>query len=149
MSGTRNTLVSITCIVFSSRRSCMGSQIINRQCLGRLWARQQGLHEADAQQLQLRGLGHPSCDGRASTAGGTFEAELTPSPRAPPGGTISKHPQPRSTVEASLPSAMLRPSWGRQSVWVWKPHLTLCLCVSASVQHSKWTCRSRSRLPRF
>lgn len=107
MSGTRNTLVSITCIVFSSRRSCMGSQIINRQCLGRLRARQQGLHEADAQQLQLRGLGHPSCDGRASTAGGTFEAELTPSPRAPPGGTISKHPRPRSTVEASLPSAIL------------------------------------------
>lgn len=94
----------------------MGSQVINRQYLGRLRAKQQGLHEADVQQLQLRGLGHPSCDGWVSTAGGTFEAELTPSAQALPGVTMasetsfSKHPQPCSTVEVSLPSALLCPS---------------------------------------
>lgn len=133
----------------------MGSQVINRQCLGRLRARQQGLHEADAQQLQLRGLGHPSCDGQASTAGGTFEAELTPSARALPGGTMasetpfSEHPQPCSTVEASLPSAILCLHRALSVCVAWKPRLTLCLYISASVQHSKRTCQSRSRLPRF
>lgn len=64
-------LSMLPCLVSHSRRICTGSRVINRQCRSRLQARQQGLHEADAPQPQLRGLSHPSCEGQASATGGT------------------------------------------------------------------------------
>lgn len=64
----RKAPVSVTCVASASRPICTGSQAVNRQCLGRLGARLQGLPGADELQPRIKGLDPPSCGGQAPTA---------------------------------------------------------------------------------
>lgn len=115
-----------------------------------------GLHEADAQQPRLREVWviHPAVDGRpAGTLWGRADTSAPGTAWRDSGlwdSPFPECPQPPSTVEADLSSAMPTRFVGpRQSVRVWKPHLTFCRHISASVQYARWPCQSRSRLPGF
>lgn len=116
MSGDRKTPVSVTCAVSPSRWICTGSRVINRQCLSRRRARQQGLHEADAPQPQLRGLGPPRPVGPERCGAELIPTALGTSWRGRASGTLPSPDVgqvPPSALETRLPSATPTPSWGQ------------------------------------